>query len=48
VTRAQRKAHAWIVRGLAVILLALLAFAAHRRSVAAETEAETAPLEASP
>lgn len=40
-TRAQRKAHAWIVRVLAVVLFAALAFALQRRSVAASTEAAT-------
>jgi hypothetical protein len=38
VTRGQRRTHAIVFRVLAVFLLAALAFALHRRSVAARTE----------
>ncbi len=39
--RAQRKAHLWIARTLAVALLALLALGLYRRSIAASTEDAT-------
>jgi hypothetical protein len=43
VTRAQRSAHALIAPALALLLLAALGFALHRRSIAASTEAAMAP-----
>ncbi len=48
-TRAQRRAHAWIARVLAVTLTLALAFAIYRRSIAASTEElATAHTEARP